>query len=636
MLRYNINRSNMGNDYEEVLYSNITLSNYEHTYGENMCVTVSCENPITFKRNDVIHAAKTRVPYNPEGELSDIHTEFADYNVHMVDYGANLFTIIVPKYKKLDVEYISMDNDPELGLCLEFGFNEKHLMNDPMYTSSDNTEDSEEGDGEGEYSGVGEDAGEGGSEGGEGSGGAESGEEEEEPISTGSILYVFYDGGNYTRLDDIHVVDLYRVKWVVDETLENFDTMCEVLFPDWDGSPITSVMYGETSDIVCKRIQTMWCDSADLTDYNPALTVEHPLVCVDVPVSLTYDVRINREDNVQSSFVDEGIRNSINSTPEMEKHVYRPVVMSIGTNTGEESFDYVRKINFNLHFRSHSGDDWITENEDSWNFITYGDGSDAQTYYSYDTTTQSDQSDLLCYLGFTNNDVKYQKNKLKKSFLRLSFYDSDIPGNQTLLGYSTIFINSGELYSRYMNSINMNVYRNFNGNNLTGARVDREVDEDALAAALEAGSLDDETIEKYRLSSRISVTDPLISQNCSEGFYIYLWADNDNGILPADLYMKAEFNHAKYGRSIPMMAPYWDSDHNNPRFRTNHDIKMDWSDEETQYGPARYRKFSHIKLKYKYDKEKKKHIYYLDPERYGTNFNKVLNINLYEARVAFN
>ena len=43
------------------------------------------------------------------------------------------------------------------------------------------------------------------------------------------------------------------------------------------------------------------------------------------------------------------------------------------------------------------------------------------------------QSDLLSYLGFTNDDVKYQKSKLKKSFLRISFYDSDNIGNQNLL-----------------------------------------------------------------------------------------------------------------------------------------------------------------------------------------------------------
>ena len=45
-------------------------------------------------------------------------------------------------------------------------------------------------------------------------------------------------------------------------------------------------------------------------------------------------------------------------------------------------------------------------------------------------------------------------------------------------------------------------------------------------------------------------------------------------------------------------------------------------------------KFSYIHLKYEYDKDNDKHIYYLDPETYGNiNGNKEIVINLYEAKV---
>ena len=50
--------------------------------------------------------------------------------------------------------------------------------------------------------------------------------------------------------------------------------------------------------------------------------------------------------------------------------------------------------------------------------------------------------------------------------------------------------------------------------------------------------------------------------------------------------------------------------------------------------------FSYIHLKYKYDKDNDKHIYYLDPETYGNidfpngkDGNKEIVINLYEAKV---
>lgn len=64
------------------------------------------------------------------------------------------------------------------------------------------------------------------------------------------------------------------------------------------------------------------------------------------------------------------------------------------------------------------------------------------------------QSDLLSFLGFSNDDVKYQKSKLKKTFLRISFYDSDNIGNQNLLHSSTIFLDSGNLFAKYIKNIN--------------------------------------------------------------------------------------------------------------------------------------------------------------------------------------
>ena len=63
------------------------------------------------------------------------------------------------------------------------------------------------------------------------------------------------------------------------------------------------------------------------------------------------------------------------------------------------------------------------------------------------------QSDLLSYLGFDDDDVKYQKSKLKKSFLRISFYDSDNIANQNLLHTATIFLDSGELFAKYIKNI---------------------------------------------------------------------------------------------------------------------------------------------------------------------------------------
>ena len=122
--------------------------------------------------------------------------------------------------------------------------------------------------------------------------------------------------------------------------------------------------------------------------------------------------------------------------------------------------------------------------------------------------------------------------------------------------------------------------------------------------------------------------------------------------------MKVEFNHAGYGRTIPFMMPYWDKQKwNNAKsgIKTFDEILKDWKDTKKvdqsgnvswqngtdgHYGMKQYMKFSYIHLKYKYDKDNDKHIYYLDPETYGDiNFptgkdgNKEIVINLYEAKV---
>ena len=101
--------------------------------------------------------------------------------------------------------------------------------------------------------------------------------------------------------------------------------------------------------------------------------------------------------------------------------------------------------------------------------------------------------------------------------------------------------------------------------------------------------------------------------------------------------MKVEFNHAGYGRNIPMMAPYRDNP-NNAGFKTNDEIVADWTAPNTGYGIKKYTRYSYIHLKVKYDVNTKRHIYYLDPDTYGTKYNwdkSILNINLYEARIAF-
>lgn len=337
------------------------------------------------------------------------------------------------------------------------------------------------------------------------------------------------------------------------------------------------------------------------------------------------------------------------------------------------------------------------------------------------------QSDLLSYLGFINDDVKYQKSKLKKSFLRISFYDSDNIGNQNLLHTATIFLDSGDLFAKYIKNIETedeykatstviaqkspeisfpkdsiltsSEYKKLDDENRkkcvvngellaviggsssdeenytvydkVGMAVNREpMRKRALDKSLDFGDNIDE-LERLRMSSQIVVTDKNSSKRSSEGFYFYTYKSNDNGVYPSDIYMRVEFNHAGYGRVIPFMMPYirkseeklkenspgyerYTETNRDDKIKTFDDICYDWSeididkgiedkhlkdDSDIGYSAVRYMKYCHIKWKYRYDKHTQKHIYYLDPDVYGTGVtsdNKHGNniiLNLYEGKI---
>lgn len=389
--------------------------------------------------------------------------------------------------------------------------------------------------------------------------------------------------------------------------------------------------YGLTSDERYYNVTTdFYCDK--------------PLFNLSLPFSSQFQTDLEKDANIDEYFTDAEKKKAINSIVDMEKDVYHPCFIKNGKLT------QLKSIKFNLHFRKHSHDsNWTTDNDSYWNgtyiannkvnlMDNVGDNVTENGFFSYNN--KSEQSDLLFYLGFTNNDVKFRKNKLKKSFLRLSFYDSMNASDQNLLAYYTIFYDTGKAFTKLMRHFEeddyqysmLNVTTGENTNKLNGLRVNRE-------PYSVNGNVNDEDL---RISSQFAVSDKYQSNNSSEGFYLYLWKDNDNGTIPTDIYLKVEFNHAGYGRSIPMMMPFVDpKKHNgNNGIKSFQDILDDFNGGgvDKPYGIRQYTKYSYIHLKYKYDKEKQCHVYYLDDNKYGNYGNEVkdncLILNIYEAKIS--
>lgn len=460
-------------------------------------------------------------------------------------------------------------------------------------------------------------------------------------------LYVGYNTANgYTKgeievtADNVVTSSVLRFEKSVLESLDNLEN---VIFFEEDGrqvSDLTNVSF--------------FRDNFIFTDGMFSLFLDRATECVIVPLSQKFSTDLLQDELINHDFVNEERRNAINRITDMEKDIYYPVIWDTANKRiyysnsgGKVKNGEVYNIEFNLHFRKHEGDNWLVSPTSYWNGV-----NDNATFYSngfFNTAypNKESQPDLLTCLGFTNNDVKYQKNKLKKSFLRLMFFDSMSPTNQNLLAYYTVFMDSGGYFSKFVKHVELTDYYKAPADggraitDLVGLRVDREPTID------ERGELIQEsTIDEVRLGTRFIISDKYSSDASSEGFYLYLWKDNFEGTVPQDIYMKVEFNHAGYGRTIPFMMPFWDNKKwpSKKGIKTFEEILADWkngSGTDGPYGIQQYLKYSYIHFKYRYDKATKRHVYYLDDEFYGTDpskggvhfTNNKITLNLYEAKI---
>ena len=279
---------------------------------------------------------------------------------------------------------------------------------------------------------------------------------------------------------------------------------------------------------------TPWTDSGYTIDGIPqtVVNVYKDTGYWNVPVGFVQNadyVRLYEEDRVNTLFFEKVKKNLIPPTINMERFKYAPIIYK------NDEVSIVCGITFNLHFR-YRGDDenWNASRGSGWNTCSPSETAD----------TNFMKSDSLCYLDFVDNDVQYQKMKVKKSFIRLSFYSSNDPLSQSLLYYSTIFLDSGYLFGQF----------NKKRTELVSQKRVWDVKDDpkyVLIAASEDGS-------DVRIDSQITVHNEFNMAKSSEGFNIYLFAD-DSEIVDKDkdyrtIYMKVEFNHAGNGKTLPFIV----------------------------------------------------------------------------------
>lgn len=605
MLKYQINTNNSQKNLIPIDISDFKIENIikdiddngEITYDDKQLLVCYCDNEIPFDENANITVMSERYMINDDNISSTPYNFDTIYKLTSVNKENRSFTLTFNKYINLEVSETKSITDEEGNEWWYIYFNGSHLFNmESKLYSEDDTE-------------------------------------------IYQALYLTFDGINGQYKEN-------PVKFTISASVKDNDTAGE-----WLNSSVIRIKKGAI-DIIngLKEISdhaallNFFTDNFIFVSDNFTLYIDKPLARLHIPLLQKFSTDLMQDSAIRDNFTEVEKAKAINHITEMEKDVYYPVICI------NNEIQDVYKIKFNLHFREHKGDNWLVENDSYWNGVNVdnkGNISLLGNYFVYGNNDYriSCQPDLLTYLNFTDKDVRYQKNKLKKSFLRVMFFDSMNPTNQNMLAYYTVFMDSGLYFSKYARYIEKEGYYNTDDetkHKKIGIKVNREPSQTSKLSDIN-NTTDIDEIEEVRLGSQFVIQDKYMSDASSEGFYLYLWKDNMNGQIPTDIYMKVEFNHAGYGRTIPFMMPFWDKEKDKKEgTKTFQDIIDDWNDENNRYGIRKYLKYSYIHFKYRYDKNTARHIYYMDDEFYGkekpedggVNFeDNTVTLNLYEAKI---
>ena len=322
--------------------------------------------------------------------------------------------------------------------------------------------------------------------------------------------------------------------------------------------------YSEKNNI--RPLKEIYVNSGDT---RAAFGIENDYWNIPTITFSSDEFRLGVEEAQSNAYVDNIIETAIPDIIDMERFKYSPVIMRVN------EYELAKSITLDLHFRRRDVVDNVESkvaqngsypiyskgwfiNEESGNTIWWngmgttdseGKYTDAEGH-AFDQSLFNDfydnsgkTSDLLGYLGFTDDDVFYRKSKLSKSFVRLSFYTSTDPVSQKLLYYSTSFLDATTLFGKYMKQsmLKYEKYGEFENTPIVF------YDDNSVSA---------------RVDCEINIENEFNNLASSEGFNLYLFADDadktDKGKDYRTIYMKVEFNHAGNGKTIPMVM--WPKD----------------------------------------------------------------------------
>ena len=121
---------------------------------------------------------------------------------------------------------------------------------------------------------------------------------------------------------------------------------------------------------------------------------------INLPLGTNFQL-VDQDEIVQTKFVENEINKNINAVLDYDRVRFKPALIN------SQSVSIIDNIIYNVHF--------LNTNKQFNPYSYFGD------------------------IGFDNFDIKFRKKGFTKSFLRLSFYDTDVPTNQRLISFMTLY-----------------------------------------------------------------------------------------------------------------------------------------------------------------------------------------------------
>lgn len=359
--------------------------------------------------------------------------------------------------------------------------------------------------------------------------------------------------------------------------------------------------------------------------------------------------------------------------------------MYIGSYT---DFHPIRDIRVNLHFRTRNLTSWKINDgyndalsgqegkeNDNW-FIT--DFHPYKNVLANSADTLMNTSDLIGLLYFTNDDVFYQHKNISKSFLRFSYYDTIDKQRQSLLATSCAFMNSHKMFKTFIDNSRKNINdfgwaiapeykKDDNGKYNMDEDIAKGIVTNKIDVRTEFLGTRQENKDKYlsknnqyvtaftgaiisddnRIGSEFIINNKIETDTSSEGYYLYIFREYSENLMPKPVYMKVEFNHAGIGKTIPFIIPMkWSEPDENDGYKTPisalslndtsasqaaptvSDLKLLKSGVKLEDVYAQ----TYIPLYAVYDFKNKEYAYVFD-SRYVRAESKIVTLNLFELKV---